>query len=179
MGTVSARPVPGDRRPAGEPGSPVPPRKSAAELAEQLERLEFKPGYDARAELAEAERIERDAAALGDLTLQMRARLMQGDMIERLGDPAGSRLILAVNRWAEQAGDRYLLARSHHLLSFTFHNVGDPAGCLDHAVRALEGLSADAPARVRAQYLTTLADALGWLGSFAEARARYREAEAI
>lgn len=179
MGTVSARPVPADPRPAGEPGPPGSPRRSAAELAQELEQLEFKPGYDARAELADAERIEREAEALGDLPLQMRARLVQGDMLERLGEPAGSRLILAVNRWAEEAGDGYLTARSHHLLSFTFHNVGDPAGCLDHAVRALEGLSADAPARVRAQYLTTLADALGWLGSFAEARARYREAEDI
>jgi diguanylate cyclase (GGDEF)-like protein len=171
MGTVSAIPEDGDTSPAAQAGP--------AELAAALDELEAKPGYDVTGSLAAADRIERAARALGELGIQMRARLTRGDMLDRIGDPAGSRLVLAVNRWATENGDRPLLARSHLLLSTTFHNLGDPAGCLDHAVRALEALDDHAPERVRAQYLTTLADALGWVDSFDEARARYRQAEEL
>jgi diguanylate cyclase (GGDEF)-like protein len=148
-------------------------------LATALDQLESKPGYDVAGSLGAAEQIEREARALDDVGIQMRASLTRGDMLDRIGDPAGARLVLAVNQWAAYAGDRPLLSRSHLLLSTTFHNLGDPAASLDHAVRALETLADDAPERTRAQHLTTLADALGWVGSFDEARARYRQAEEL
>src|SRR4051812_24845442 len=176
---MSGGPAVGVTGPAAEPGRSAasPPRRAA--LSAALDALESRPGADVTGTLATAAEIEHEAGNLGDLGVQMRARLVQGDMLDRIGDPAGSRLVLAVNRWAPASHDLPLLARSHLLLSTTFHNLGDPAGCLDHAVRALEALDDDGPARVRAQYLTTLADALGWVGSFDDARARYLQAEAL
>jgi GGDEF domain-containing protein len=179
MGTMSGSPADGVTGPAAEPDRSAASRPRRAELAAALETLESRPGADVTGTLTAAEEIEREAHTLGDLGIQMRARLVQGDMLDRIGDPAGPRLVLTVNRWAAGAADLPLLARSHLLLSTTFHNLGDPAGCLDHAVRALEALDEEAPARVRAQYLTTLADALGWVGSFDDARARYLQAEAL
>src|SRR3954468_20546562 len=180
MGPVNGSTRDGVTGPGAAPGrSAVPPPRRPDALAAALDGLESRPGTDVTGTLAAAEQIEREARSHSDLGIRMRARLIQGDMLDRTGDPAGSRLVLSVNRWATGSGDRPLLARSHLLLSTTFHNLGDPAGCLDHAVRALEALDDDAPARVRAQYLTTLADALGWVGSFDDAQARYLQAEAL
>jgi diguanylate cyclase (GGDEF)-like protein len=171
MGTVSGIPADRDTGLAAE--------TDPAKLTAALDELEAKPGYDVAGSLAAAEQIEHAAQALDELGIQMRARLTRGDMLDRIGDPSGPRLVLAVNQWATEVGDRPMLARSHLLLSTTFHNLGDPAGCLDHAIRALEALDDHAPEWVRAQYLTTLADALGWVDSFDEARARYRQAEEL
>jgi diguanylate cyclase (GGDEF)-like protein len=151
-----------------------------ARLATELDQFEARPGYDVDAVLARAAEIDDEAGSLGATTLQMRARLVRGDMLDRAGEvAAGARLVMEVNRWAAENDERRLLSRSHLLLSTTFHNLGDPAACLEHAVRAISALDDGAAPETKAQYLVTLANALGWTGSFDEARDRYREAEQL
>jgi diguanylate cyclase (GGDEF)-like protein len=151
-----------------------------ARLATELDQFEARPGYDVDAVLARAAEIDDEAGSLGATTLQMRARLVRGDMLDRAGEvAAGARLVMEVNRWAAENDERRLLSRSHLLLSNTFHNLGDPAACLEHAVRAISALDDGAAPETKAQYLVTLANALGWTGSFDEARDRYREAEQL
>ena len=156
------------------------PSRAPNELADLISELELKPIFDVGLSYADALEIERRAIEVGDVQLQMRARLVQGDMLDRKGDVAGgAKIVWAVNRWAANCGNRPILARSHVLLSSTYHNLGDPAACLEHAVRALELLDDDASPRVRALHLVKLGDALGWLGSFDAARERYLSAEEI
>jgi diguanylate cyclase (GGDEF)-like protein len=163
------------------------PTTSAAELpcaghdlAALAFELELQPINDVNQMYADAAALEGTAADIGDVEVQMRARLIQGDMLDRKGDVAGgAKIVWEVNRWAADIGNRPILARSHVLLSSTYHNLSDPAACLEHAVRALELLDDTSPPRVRALYLVKLGDALGWLGSFEAARERYLAAEQI
>lgn len=161
------------------PSAPSPDR-TPNELAGALDLLELQAGLDVDRSYADAVEIERLAAELDDVALQMRARLVQGDVLDRRGDIAGgAKIVWAVNRWAADVGNRPILARSHVLLASAYHNLSDPAACLEHAVRALELLDEDTPPKVRALHLVKLGDALGWLGSFEAARERYLSAEQI
>lgn len=151
---------------------------SAAELDAALEVLELRTPHDVTEVLATALEIGQAADALDDVELRLRAQLVQSDMWDRLGEVAtGARMAWEVNRWATDHGHRPLLARSHRLLASTYHNLGDTAASLEHAVLGVELLDEDTPPRVRALHLTTLADTLGWAGSFDAARERYQSAE--
>ena len=90
-----------------------------------------------------------------------------------------ARLATEVNQWASEHGPAPLLARSHLVLSSIFESVGDSASGLDHALRGLELLDDDTPARTRGNFLIRLADALAVAGSLAAARERYAEAEQV
>ena len=117
---------------------------------------------------------------MGDSVALMRARLVVGDMLQRLGDVTESvRLTIGVNAWASENGPTTLLARSHLVLSALMENAGDVSGALDHAVRAMDVLDETTPARDRGNYLLRLADALALNGSIEQSRARYDEAEAL
>ena len=145
-----------------------------------LDELEYHRSVGIEARLGRAIELERDALAAEAPDLQMRARLVEADMRLRTGQATeAARLATEVNRWASEHGQAPLLARSHLVLSSIFESVGDPASCLDHALRGLELLDDDTPARTRGSFLVRLADALAVGGSLGAARERYREAEQV
>jgi diguanylate cyclase (GGDEF)-like protein len=153
--------------------------RARASIAVVLDDLEFNRNFAIDARLEQAIQVERQAAAAGAIELQMRARLVQADMLLRTGQAAGAHLAMEVNNWAREHGPQSLLARSHLVLSSVFDSIGDSASCLDHALRALELLDRDAPLRSRGNFLLRLADALAVASSFDAARQRYREAEQV
>jgi two-component system cell cycle response regulator len=161
---------------------PSPPggaalRPRADELAEELAEIEAVRNREVERRLAAARRIEAEALALDARSLVMRARLAQGDALQRLGQVGeGSRMVVEVNRWATEHGPRDLEARSHLIMATTFDTLGDNATALEHAVRALELLDENAPAGLRGEHLVSLANVLGSGSDFEGARRRYREA---
>lgn len=158
----------------------VPPSdpERLAELSARLDELEWHRASHVEDRLATARALEATAADLGDTRSLMRARLVQGDMLHRLGRlPEGMRLAAGVNAWAQEHRDARLLSRSHLVLSSLMEGSGDDSAALDHAVRAIDLIDDDTPLRVRGNCLLRLADALAANQSAEEARQRYREAE--
>ena len=118
--------------------------------------------------------------AANDQHATMRARLVIADMLQRMGDVAGgARLAVSVRAWAADHDARQLLARCHLVLSSIFEGIGDPPSTLDHAVRAIDLIDDDFPARERGNHLLRLADALAFSEAADQARRRYREAEDV
>jgi diguanylate cyclase (GGDEF)-like protein len=158
----------------------VPGAVSADQLAADLEDLEDDLGYDIDAWLPRAARIERDAEALGEVELQLRARLVQADALLRRGETLkATPVILAVHTWAVDQDRRSVLEHSHALLSRMHRVLGDPASGLEHAVCAVELIDGSASPRRRVSHLTRLADALAYTGSFDAAAERYAQAERL
>jgi two-component system, cell cycle response regulator len=152
----------------------------AEQLTAALDGLETLPFFDPAAAFGPAVEIEAAAESLGIIDLQLRAQLIQSDVMIRRGETAtGGRTIHEINRWALEHGHRPLLARSHRLLSMFFSYMGDNAVSLEHAERALELLADTAPSRLRADHLIVLAVALKATGSFEGARDRLGDAEDI
>lgn len=156
------------------------PPSTPEEVAAALEELEYHRSYEVRARLQQAQALEQQALAAGSAALQQRARLVQADMLQRIGQViTAARMVTDVNRWAAIHGPQTLLARSHLVLSTIFENVGDPASCLDHALRAVELLDDGTGERTRGNFLLRLADSLAVSGSSDAARHRYLEAEHV
>src|SRR3954470_21866240 len=114
------------------------PDRAAAQLGE----LEDQIFWDIEATLAAATEIEVAAAEYGDTVSLMRARLTKANMWMRSGDnlAAAVREMWEINHWAVENDRPAVLARSHLLLAATFHTLGDPGGCLEHALLAVETL---------------------------------------
>jgi two-component system cell cycle response regulator len=155
--------------------SSTPEQVSAA-----LDELEYHRSYEVRARLERAQALEKDALATDSAHLQQRARLVQADMLQRIGQvTTAARMVTDVNRWAAVHGPQALLARSHLVMATIFESVGDPASCLDHALRAVELLGDSADERTRGNFLLRLADSLAVAGSHDSAHHRYLEAEQV
>jgi two-component system cell cycle response regulator len=151
-----------------------------ARLSDLLDDLEYHRAFDVASRLERAIGAEQEATAARALDIQMRARLVQADMLQRMGRvTAGARLATEVNWWARKHGPQTLLARSHLVLSSILESVGDSASCLDHALRAVELLDGLTPLRTRGNFLVRLADAYAASGSFDAARERYAEADRL
>lgn len=149
-------------------------------LSDLLDDLEYHRAFDVAARLDRAIQAEQDAIAAGATDQQMRARLVQADMLQRTGRiTAGARLATEVNWWARQHGPKPLLARSHLVLSSILDSVGNSASTLDHALRAVDLLDDLTPPRTRGNFLVRLADAYAAAGSFDVAREHYGEAERL
>lgn len=117
---------------------------------------------------------------LGRVDLELRAQLVRADAQGRLGDVAVvGRTAHDINRWALEQGHRHLLARSHRLLCWFYHLLGDTSVHLEHAVRAVEYLDERSPPRMRADHMLALATALRKSGSYEESRHRLQMAEDI
>ena len=151
-----------------------------ARLSRVLDELEFHRSTEVEYRLDGAYRAEADALAIGAIDLQMRARLVEADMLQRKGQGAAAASIATeVHRWTREHHAESLRARSHLVLAGIFEHVGDTAASLDHALRALEHTDANTPPRVRGNYLLRLADSFANVGSIESARQRYREAQEI
>lgn len=154
-------------------------------LAAQLTVIEEQPRYatDLDERLAQTRRIDAAALRIGRVDLQLRAQLLQADILGRRGDIAQSgRILRRANDWAADHGHRHLLTLSHLRLSPFFSQLGDfPAG-LEHAVFAMKSAYAmgdQAPTHLRFRCAMALADALADSGDIAGARLRYAEAERL
>ena len=100
-------------------------------LSRLLDELEFHRAIDVEYRLDEAFKVEADAGSIGATELQMRARLIQADMLQRKGQgQAAAALATEVGRWSRENGSNALRARSHLVLSGIFEDVGDAAACL-------------------------------------------------
>ncbi len=154
------------------------PQRSAEQLSAALDVLDVPS--DAVVDPATVLDIEREANALGNAELEMRARLVRARALRCAGETtAAAGLLWEVNEWATQRGCRMLRAGSHRDLVWIYYLLGDPAAALDHAARAMELLDESTPAHVRVQHLGTLALALNGVKSFDAARERFAEAEQI
>ncbi|GAB1694952.1 hypothetical protein [Krasilnikovia sp. M28-CT-15] len=149
-------------------------------LSAALLALEDQVILDAAAGFSAAVRLERQADALGDEALLMRARLCWIDMRRRTGDvPGAARQIKSIHAWARKHGDRRLQARAHLVWAGIERLSGNPANFLRHARSAVELLDETATAHMRIWHRLRLADALAENGDLDAARPRYREAEEV
>lgn len=152
----------------------------ARALGARLDELEEHRLADVEARLAAARRIETEATEAGDTLSRMRARLVAGDMLRRLGQVAeGTKAVFDAHAWATANGPRSLLARTHLVISTLLENGGDLPGSLDQALQAIDLVDEDTPAHTRGNFLLRLADALAVNGSVEQSRERYEEAEAV
>ncbi len=151
---------------------------TADKLVAALDSLESLTSTDPERALATATEVEHRANLIGRQDLAMRAQLVRGYCHDRLGGvSSGGRIAHEVNRWAAEHGHQALLARSHLQISWFFNMIGDTPAQLEHALKGLECLADDAPARIRADHLQALASALITNGSYSEARSRFQMAE--
>lgn len=149
-------------------------------ISAELTAFEDRFDYDAESTLARAVELEAAAEELGDVALQLRARLLQAAMWRRSGDLAESvRACWQVNGWAAEHDHRALLSRSYVQLSACYQSLGDAAAVLEYAVCAASALDDSTPPRARAACLMRLGDALVMGRSFEAARERYGQAERI
>jgi diguanylate cyclase (GGDEF)-like protein len=163
----------GDRRAGGQ--WPTAAQDAAAELSATVAELETLSRFDHGGAAQRAQRAVVAARELGVPELELRAQLVQADMVRRRGDVASAgRVAQDVRRWATEHGARHLLARSHFLLAAVFQELGDLSLALEHAVQAVDLLDDDAPPALRIDHLARLADCLG-LQRDAAARERYAE----
>jgi two-component system cell cycle response regulator len=159
---------------------PIDPALGPALLADRADEIEFHRAFGVEARLGRAREVERDAVAAGDEEIAMRARLVVGDMLHRIGaTTAGAQLVVEVHAWAGAHRNRQVLARGHLVLSTIFESIGDPPSSLDHAVRAIDLIDDTISPRERGNYLLRLADSLAFSESADQARRRYGEAAAL
>ena len=150
------------------------------ERPDEVQRVEELLREDARAALQLARELLEGAEVPSDAVEYQRLLLLKGAAQARIGETEdGARLIREVKAWAEDHGERLLVASSHRRLSALFRRVGDPALMLEHAVASVELLEPDVEEMVRADHLICLADALGASGDYADSIARYEEAAAL
>ena len=147
------------------------PQVRTVEQAEQMLR------DDPPTALAWAREVLDAAGADSDNVTYQRWLLVKGAAQSGIGDTEdGARVMREVKGWAEEHGEKNLLALSHRRLSALFRRVGDPALMLEHAVTAVDLLDADCEPTVLADHLLGLADALGASGSYTDSIRRYQEA---
>jgi two-component system cell cycle response regulator len=140
-----------------------------AEVAEleSLSRFD-RGGLDDRA--AAAAEAARD---LGRRDLELRARLVEADLLRRRGNVAeAGRRVQEIHRWAAEHDSRHLLARTHFVLTAVFQELGDLSTALEHAVRAVDLLGEEPSPALHLDHLARLADCLG-LSQDVAARERY------
>jgi two-component system cell cycle response regulator len=145
-----------------------------------VQQIEDLVSHDRVAALAAAEVWLNRPDATADLLLHQRVRLAQAAALNFAGEVESSaRTMREINAWAVEHNEPRLRASSHLWLSYLFGRIGDPALALEHAVKAVELMPADVPARVRAYHLLCLALALALSGSYEEALRRYEQAGAL
>jgi diguanylate cyclase (GGDEF)-like protein len=161
----------------GAPGAhgAAPGNPGAALLAATIDELEMVSRFDHDRAGRRAQRAVTAARELGLTELELRAQLVQADMVRRRGDVADAgRIAQDVRRWATDHDSRHLLARSHFLLAAVYQELGDLSLALEHAVQAVDLLAEGAPPALRIDHLARMADCLGLQGDLG-ARERYAE----
>jgi len=165
----------------GQRGAPAAPAAlsacavDAALLAATLDELEALSRFDHDDTGERAQRAVEAARELGTTELELRARLVQADVVRRRGDVAeAGRTAQEVQRWATDHDARHLLSRSHFLMAAVLQELGDLSLALEHAVLSVDLLAEGGPPALRIDHLARMADCLGLQGD-AGARERYTE----
>jgi diguanylate cyclase (GGDEF)-like protein len=176
------------------PGDPVPNVRrweskgdSVSGYAIDVERLdaallglEDQFNWDSQRLARHAAECERQARRLGDELLLYRARLCGATAQMRAGDLGGAaRGAWEVQEWATGHHARQLRARTHMVWANIHCHLGDFAQCLEQVVLAVELLDDESTPHMHVWYRAKLADALGQIGSMADARIRYAQAEEL
>ncbi|GAB1689599.1 diguanylate cyclase [Krasilnikovia sp. M28-CT-15] len=153
----------------------------AEELSAALLALEDHTIAYPEAAFATASELERQAEALGDELLVVRARFLKATMLVRAGDGVedAQRTIDRIHEWALAHGDRRLQARTHLQCAYAGRVSGDMATFLEHALRAVELLDETATPSMQVWHRAKLADALADNGDLAAARLRFGQAEEL
>ncbi len=109
-----------------------------------------------------------------------RVELVQAAASTRLGliEDGASRM-REIRQWAEEHGERYVMARAERLLGVLLRRAGEASASLEHAVASVNLLPDDAHRAVEADHLIGLADALALSGLVDEALSEYERAEQI
>jgi diguanylate cyclase (GGDEF)-like protein len=145
----------------------------AEALAAELAALETISRFDHEGIEDRAQRAGAAAAELGLPELELRARLVDADLLRRRGNVAAAGQISQdVHRWASDHDSRHLLARSSFILAAIFRELGDASLALEHAVRAVDLLGEDSAPAMRIDHHARLADTQG-LGGDDAAQERY------
>jgi two-component system cell cycle response regulator len=146
-----------------------------AALAAEVDELELLSRFDVDSVGERADRAARAARSQGSVEQELRARLVQADVVRRQGDVgAAGRTAHEVRRWAAEHEAGHLLARSHFLLAAVLQELGDLSLALEHAVLSVDLLRGGGAPALRIDHLTRLADCLGLQGD-GGARERYAE----
>jgi diguanylate cyclase (GGDEF)-like protein len=161
----------------GTPGAHVAaagdPR--AAQLSATVDELERLSRFDSDLAAQRAQQAVTTAAELGLTELELRAQLVQADVVRRRGDVAAAGQVAQdVRRWATEHDARHLLSRSHYLLAAVYQELGDLSVALEHAVQAVDLLGEGAHPALRIDHQARMADCLGLQGDLG-ARERYTE----
>lgn len=165
----------GERDGPGAPASPAAYAGDAARLEAYLLELETLSRFDHHGTGERAQRALEAARELGSTELELRARLVQADVLRRGGDVAqAGRTAQEVQRWATDHDARYLLSRSHFLMAAVLQELGDLSLALEHAVLSVDLLADGGPPTMRIDHLARMADCLGLQGD-GGARERYAE----
>ena len=163
-------------RPDEDCGTAVPVPRSgdpASDLASVIAALEIRSRLESGDLDPRAERAAATARDLGLTELELRAGLVQAEVVRQRGDVTeAGRRAQATLRWAVDNDAPHLESRSHFLLAGAFQELGDLSQALEHAVRSVELLADDAPAELRIDHLGRLADCTGLAGDLT-ARDRY------
>ncbi len=158
---------------------PEPLPGDHADLRALIAGLEYLQ-WDQRLAFGRAARVEAHARERGWTDLEMRAHLLHVEGRLEDGDLVWvASAAEAINAWAVQHGDNYVIARSHNLIAKVFRSIGDGAQFLAHTVQAVRHTHDDAPAWVRSVHIAWLAVALIHHRLIDEARSRFAEAVAI
>jgi two-component system cell cycle response regulator len=156
------------------PTAPVDGDRAAA-LAETIQELETLSRFDHAGLEQRATDAGTAARDRGLTELELRAQLVQADLLRRRGNIAeAGRIGEEISRWATANGSQHLLARSHFILTAVFQELGDLSLALEHAVRAVDLLADDVAPAMRIDHLARLADCLG-LNRDQAARDRYAQ----
>lgn len=144
---------------------------------ERLAWVERQYWIDKDAALAAAQDWLAELGAGDHGALSRRLEVQVASIMTRRGDPRqGAAEVQHILRWAERHGELALQSRCHDVLGSIFELVGDRALSLEHAVATNDLIDDSETPLMRAAARLTLADALGSVGSFDEARRRYNEA---
>lgn len=147
------------------------------DLVTLITELEGAPGLEEFTTIRHsAAELRIRAVAAGDDESVHRCDVIIADALIREGHLGpGGHSARRTLEWAERAGESYLQARAHGVLSKFYRLLGDFSESLVHGVRAVTFLPDHAPPAVRARHLLQLACALDDNGSFDEGDARYLE----
>jgi two-component system cell cycle response regulator len=156
-----------------------------AQLTAEIEAIEERPrqDHDPADMIVRVRDLQHRAHDLDRPDLHQRTRVIEADMLGRQGDlSAAGRILHGVQAWSAAHQHPHLLTLSHWQLTILFGQLGDATSMLEHAVRAMESVTAmgpDASLMLRTRCTMALADAYGDAGDFAAARDRYAEAERL
>lgn len=155
---------------AAEGGDPA-----AVRLVAAIAELEMLSRVDHDTAGRGADEAVETARALGLTELELRAQLVQADMVRRRGNAAeAGRIAHDVRRWATDHDARHLLARSHFVLAAVYQELGDLSQALENAVLSVDLLDEAAPVPLRIDHRARMADCLGLQGDLG-AREHYDE----